>query len=156
MFVDADVLVPDATLARIVDAMTQPGCVGGAFDTDYRPRRRALRAYLRMWRAVGLALRMAQGACQFCSRDAFAALGGYDERHWMGEDVEFWWRLRRLARRRGQRVVHVRDIRVVPSSRRYDQWPLWRTLLLTNPVTVTLLARRRRTWWPGWYQAPPR
>jgi glycosyltransferase involved in cell wall biosynthesis len=156
VFVDADVLVPQATLARVVRAMAEPGCIGGAFDTDYRPHRRVIALYLRFWRAVGLLFRMAQGACQFCSREAFEALGGYDERQWMGEDVEFWWRLRRLARRRGEHVEHVRDLKVVPSCRRFDQWPVWRTLVFTNPVTVTLLARRRRAWWSGWYEAPPR
>jgi GT2 family glycosyltransferase len=99
---------------------------------------------------------MAQGACQFYRRETFSALGGYDERTWMGEDVELWWRLKRDARRRGARVEYVRDVRVRPSCRRYDQWPLWRTLVLTNPAATTLLARARRAWSQGWYESPPR
>jgi glycosyltransferase involved in cell wall biosynthesis len=156
VFVDADVLIPERALARVVEAMSNPACLGGAFDTEYRPRRRVLALYLRFWRVVALSFRMAQGACQFCSRQAFEKLGGYDERQWMGEDVEFWWRLRRLARRRGSRVEYIRDLRVVPSCRRYDSWPLWRTLLLTNPLCTALFARWRRAWWSGWYIAPPR
>jgi glycosyltransferase involved in cell wall biosynthesis len=156
VFADADVLLPEPSLARVVGAMADPACIGGAFDTDYRPRRRAIALYVRFWRAVGLGFRMAQGACQFCSREAFETLGGYDERQWMGEDVEFWWRLRRLARRRSAHVEYIRDLKVVPSCRRYDQWPVWRTLLVTNPMFVTLFARWRRAWWSGWYQAPPR
>ena len=156
VFLDADVLLPESALARVVHVMADPECIGGAFDNDYRPRRRVLTLYLRFWRVVGQSFRMAQGGCQFCSREAFEALGGYDEGQWMGEDVEFWWRLRRLARRRGAHVEHIRDLKGVPSCRRYDQWPLWRTLLLTNPVTVTLFARSRRAWWAGWYEAPPR
>jgi glycosyltransferase involved in cell wall biosynthesis len=156
MFVDADVVLPDVALLRVASAMADSACLGGAFDTDYRPSRRAMRSYLRFWRAVGLTFRMAQGACQFCSREAFDALGGYDERLWMGEDVEFWWRLRRLARRRGARVEYVRDVRAMPSCRRYDQWPVWRTLLLTNPAFVALFGRSRRAWRSGWYETPPR
>jgi glycosyltransferase involved in cell wall biosynthesis len=156
VFMDADVLLPESALARVAETMAAPACIGGAFDTDYRPRRRLLALYLRFWRAVGLAFRMAQGACQFCSREAFEALGGYDERQWMGEDVEFWWRLRRLARRWGASVEYIRDLKAVPSCRRYDQWPVWRTLLLTNPATVTLFARWGRAWRSGWYEAPPR
>jgi glycosyltransferase involved in cell wall biosynthesis len=156
VFADADALLPEPALFRVGSAMADPACIGGAFDTDYRPRRWAIAVYLRFWRAVGLSFRMAQGACQFCSREAFEALGGYDERQWMGEDVELWWRLRRLAGRRGGRVDYVRDLKVVPSCRRYDQWPTWRTLLLTNPGFVTLFARWRRAWWSGWYETPPR
>lgn len=156
VFVDADVTLPDDALERIARELADPDCIGGAFDTDYRPRRRAVRAYLGFWRGVSRVTQMAQGACQFCSRDAFVELGGYDERFWMGEDGEFWWRLRRLARGRGGRAEYIRDLRVVPSCRRFDQWPVWRTLVMTNPLFTAAFARTRRAWASGWYDAPPR
>jgi glycosyltransferase involved in cell wall biosynthesis len=156
VFVDADVWLPHGALARVAREMAAGGCVGGAFEPDYRPRRSAVRAYLRLWWAVSRVARMAQGACQFFSREAFEELGGYDEHYFVGEDGELWWRLQLLARRRGVRVAHVRDLQVVPSCRRYDQWPLWRTVLMTNPVTCATLARTRRPWSAGWYDAPPR
>jgi glycosyltransferase involved in cell wall biosynthesis len=155
VFVDADVAVPDHLLTRLEEALSDPSCLGGAVDLDHRPSRRVLRVYLRFWRIVGLTLRMAQGGVQFCTREAFAALGGYDERIWMGEDVDFYWRLRRLGRRRGGRVEFVRDVRVAPSPRRFDQWPLWRTVIWTNPFAVTVFSRWRR-FWTGWYVSPPR
>ena len=98
---------------------------------------------------------MAQGACQFCRRDVFAELGGYDETMYMGEDVDFFWRLRALARRRGSMTCIIRDLPVVPSARRFNTWPLWRTLALTNPLLVLTL-RRRRSAWAGWYDRAPR
>ena len=98
---------------------------------------------------------MAQGATQFCRRDAFDALGGYDETLFMGEDVDYYRRLKGLARRRGGGVSFVEDVRVVPSTRRFDQWRLWRTLVWTNPLFV-LLFRRRRAAWRGWYERVPR
>jgi glycosyltransferase involved in cell wall biosynthesis len=156
VFVDADVALPDEAIARIAGELEGSDCIGGAFDTDYRPRRRLVRLYLGLWRLVSRATHMAQGACQFCTREAFDELGGYDERFWMGEDGEFWWRLRRLARRRRARVEYVRDLRVVPSCRRFDQWPVWRTLLMTNPFFTAAFARTRRAWATGWYEAPPR
>jgi glycosyltransferase involved in cell wall biosynthesis len=155
VFVDADVAVPPGLLKRIDGAMRDPRCIGGAVDTRYEPATRGMRAYLTAWRAVGLATRMAQGACQFCRRDAFDALGGYDTARHIGEDVDFWWRLRRHARRTGGHVDHVREMRVVPSSRRYDQWPALRTIVRTNPVTIALLARHRGAW-KGWHETPPR
>ena len=37
-------------------------------------------------------------------KDVFFGLGGYDESLYMGEDVDFYWRLKRFAKRRNGRV----------------------------------------------------
>lgn len=155
VFTDADTVVPETLLSRISGALADPACLGGAVDPHHAPRRLALRAYLQVWRYFGLLGHMAQGATQFCRRDVFEALGGYDETLYMGEDVDFYWRLRRLARGRGARLEYVRDVRVAPSCRRFDQWPLWRTLLWTNPAVI-LLCRRHKGPWGGWYRTAPR
>jgi len=155
VFLDADTFVPSSFGPRLMEWAVDGTCLGGAFDTEQRPRRPVLRAYLALWRWVGLVFGMAQGAAQFCGRDAFEALGGYDERLFMGEDVDFYWRMRRLARRCGKRTVLVREVRVVPSARRFDHWPLWKTLLWTNPMVVVGLGRWKAAW-RGWHEAPPR
>ncbi len=155
VFVDADTVVPDELLCRIAEAFAEPGCAGGAVDTDYRPAKLASRIYLQSWRVAGRLAGMAQGATQFCRREAFAALGGYDEALFMGEDVDFYWRLKGYAKRRGRRVKFIDEVRVTPSARRFDRWPLWRTLVWTNPLFI-LLFRRRRAAWSGWYGRVPR
>ncbi len=155
VFIDADVAVPETTLWRVFQVMSNPCCIGGAVDTHYQPTSTLVKQYLEAWRALGRLLRMAQGAVQFCRRESFFSLGGYDETFYMGEDVDFYWRLTRKARKQGFHVCLIDDIQVIPSSRRFDQWPLWRTLLWTNPIVV-LLFRRRREAWGGWYKLPPR
>lgn len=155
IFLDADTLVPPALLVRIGEAMIDPGCVGGAVDAAHRPARALVRAYLKLWRVLGLLAAMAQGACQFCRRQIFIELGGYDEALYMGEDVDFYWRLRRLARQRHGPTCFIRDLQVVPAARRFDRWPLWRTLVWTSPPVVYAL-RRHRLPWAGWYRDPPR
>ena len=155
VFVDADTVVPDKLLSRIVEVMSDAACFGGAVDTDYRPVKLTTKAYLQFWRFLGKLTGMAQGATQFCRRDVFLALDGYDETLFMGEDVDFHWRLKRIAKRQNGSVVFVEDLRVVSSTRRFDQWRLWRTVVWTNPLFI-LLFQRRRTCWPGWYKAPPR
>jgi glycosyltransferase involved in cell wall biosynthesis len=149
VFVDADTVVPVQLLARIAETMSDATCLGGAVDTDYRPQKIAVRVYLESWRILGKLLGMAQGATQFCRRDSFMALKGYDETLFMGEDVDFYWRLRRFATRQNARVVFIEDLKVVPSTRRFDQWQLWRILLWTNPLVV-LMFRRRKSCWQGW------
>ena len=155
VFVDADVILPELLLSRVAEEMADPRCLGGAVDTEYKPASLLVRSHLQLWRWVGKLARMAQGAVQFCRREVFEQLGGYDETLFMGEDVDFYWRLRRQARKNRQRVVFIDDVRVMPSCRRFDQWPLWRTLVWTNPLVI-LFFRRRKQFWSGWYDSPPR
>jgi glycosyltransferase involved in cell wall biosynthesis len=150
VFVDADTIVPVGFLSRVVEVLAEERVLGGAVDTEYRARRFVMKLYLRLWRVISRLTRMAQGAGQFCRREGFEAVGGYDETLLMGEDVEFCWALQRHAAATGQRTVIVRDMRVVPSARRFDQWPLWRVLLMTNPLVILVL-RRKRAVWSGWY-----
>jgi len=155
VFVDADTEVPEGLLRRVAEVLAEPGCVGGAVDTDYRPAKLWSKVYLGLWRVAGKAAGVAQGATQFCRRDAFDALGGYDETLFMGEDVDFYLRLKRLAAGRGGGVRLIDDVRVVPSSRRFDRWGLWSILLRTNPLFVLLFRRSERAW-RGWYGEAPR
>ncbi|GEM_PF-121118 len=150
VFVDADTIVPELLFVRICNALSDINVDGGAFDTLYRPKRIVLRLYLGLWRLFGRFFRMAQGPTQFARREAFAALGGYKEHLYMGEDVDFYWRLKKFAAQRGKKVKLIRDLRVVPSTRRFDRWPLWRTLIWTNPLWVTIF-QRRSSMWNGWY-----
>ncbi len=150
VFFDADVDVPRTLLVAICAAMRDPACVGGGVDVDYRPRRASVRLYLRVWRLLGRLTGMVQGAAQFCRRGAFGEVGEYDESVWIGEDVDFYWSLRKLAARTGRDVRFLREPRVRPSCRRFDKWPLWKILVWTNPVVIGLLRRRKRAW-KGWY-----
>ena len=98
VFIDADVFVPPTLLHAIHATMSDPQCVGGGVDVDYRPQRRSVRLYLRAWRLLGRLTGMVHGSTQFCRMDVFQEVGGYDETAWMGEDIDFYWRLRRIAK----------------------------------------------------------
>lgn len=155
VFLDADTLIPPELPAMIARLMMSPTCAGGAVDCLHHARNPLIRAHLKFWRAIGLIGGMGQGACQFCRKSVFKQLGGYDEKWYMGEDVEFFWRLKRFARKRRLRISYIREPKVIPSPRRWDCWPLWRTLLWTNPL-VTAAFCRLRSAWAGWYKEPPR
>lgn len=155
VFIDADVIVPERLLWSITEAMKDEGCVGGAIDTDYRPGELWVRVYLQVWRLFGKVAGMAQGATQFCRRDIYVRLCGYDETMYMGEDVDFHWRLKQFAKRHHARVCFIQDIQVIPSTRRFDQLSFWRTLVWTNPLFI-LIFRRRKGPWREWYSTTTR
>lgn len=155
VFIDADTIVPDQLLWRINEVMASASCFGGAVDTDYRPAKTLVKIYLQLWRILGKLAGMAQGATQFSRRDVYASLLGYDESLYMGEDIDFHWRLKQFAKQQNARVCFIEDIQVVPSARRFDQWSFWRTLIWTNPFFVLAFRRKGRAW-RGWYRVIPR
>jgi glycosyltransferase involved in cell wall biosynthesis len=154
-FLDADTLVPPTVLTCISKVMGERQCVGGAVDMQHNPSRILVRLYLRFWRILGRLCGMAQGSGQFWRREEFFQAAGYDETIYMGEDVEFYWRMTRAARRTGRKLSYVSEVQVVPSPRRFDRWPLWKTTLWTNPLLIALLCRKQRPW-HGWYEDVPR
>lgn len=148
-FVDADTWVPPDTLTAIDTAMRVEACIGGAPATRYEYRKHILRPYMEMWKVVARLRHMTQGVGQFVTAEAFAAIGGYPTDLRMGEDSEFNWRLQRFAGQRGQHTAYLVDTVIVPSSRRLDQWPVWKTVLMTNPLTTRLFLRS--AWfWKSW------
>ncbi len=155
IFLDADTEVPAHFLVRISQAVADPAVLGGAANVVHCARSAIVRWYLVCWRLVGRALGMTQGAAQFCRRPIFERLGGYDESLFMGEDVDFCWRLKRLGRSLGAKTQFLADVHVRPSARRFDQWPLWRILIWTNPLFSFLFRGRPRAW-RDWYVRPPR
>ena len=155
VFVDADTVVPEETIARIWCALLPQSCLGGVIEPLYQPARRSMRLYLATWRWYGRHMRMSQGPVQFFRQQSFENIGGYDESLYMGEDVECIWRLRKLARQSGGYVESIQDIAVRASSRRFDQWPTLRVLLWTNPLFIALFWRSKKAW-SGWYERPPR
>ncbi len=154
-FLDADTEVPRNILARVSQAVADPIVLGGAPDVVHCARPAVVRSYLACWRVVGKLFGVTQGAAQFCRRPIFQRLGGYDESLFMGEDVDFYWRLKRLSRKLGARVEFLAGVQVRPSPRRFDQRPLWRTLVWTNPLFI-ILFRRTPEVWRDWYVRPPR
>lgn len=154
VFIDADTLIPDDLLWRISQAMRDPACSGGAVDTRYHPASSLLGLYLRVCRGFGRLPGMPQGMPHFCRRSIYLKVGGYNEGLYISEDVDFYWRLKHLAKKQGQKVCFLDDVQAIPSSRRFDQWPLWKSLILTNPALAWGIKWREA--WNGWYQTPPR
>jgi glycosyltransferase involved in cell wall biosynthesis len=152
IFVDADTLVPAALFQKIANVMKDEKCFGGAVSVAYGEfQRKWVKYYLLGWRFWETVFHTRQGAAQFCTRQAYLELNGYDETLYMGEDVEFHWRLAKLARRKGGYVSFIKEPQVLTSGRRFDKMSWWKTLLLTNPLFITLAWRKRR-FWKDWYE----
>jgi len=61
----------------------------------------------------------------FCRSEDFEAVGGYDESRLYAEDVLLPWVLRRLGRKRGQRLARIPKVKALASTRKFDQFGDW-------------------------------
>ena len=152
VFIDADTVVRAGVFEKIIEAMDQAACFGGSVAVEYgESDRKWIRYYLMCWQFWGRFLKMRQGAAQFCRKSAFDEIGGYDTTIYMGEDIEFQWRLQQLAKIQGGSTTFIEEPRVLTSACRYSKMGLLRTLFLTHPLVI-FPAWRIRSVWKDWYE----
>jgi len=153
IFLDADTLVAPGLFEKIDKRMSDPRCIGGSVAVEYEPhyQRPWMRFYLGLALLVGRLAKIRQGALQFCTREVFRELGGYDTTIYVGEDIEFHWRLDKVARDRGAFTTFIEEPKVLTSSRRWEKMGLFRMLILTHPITI-FLAWRMPSFWKDWYE----
>jgi glycosyltransferase involved in cell wall biosynthesis len=125
VFVDADTLVTVAVVRAALRALRE-GAVGGGAAIRFEGR---VPAYARLLEKPGVWLfrmaRLAAGCFVFCSREAFEAVGGFDETLYGAEEIA----LSRALGRRGRFVV-LREA-VTTSGRKlraHSGWELMRVL----------------------------
>lgn len=152
IFIDADTLVPETLFQKITAAMEDEKCFGGAVAVEYEDfKRRWMKYYILGWKFWGRFFNMAQGAAQFCRKDAFEELKGYDQTIYMGEDIEFYWRLSEYAKRNNGYLHFVEHPKVKTSARRFDKMSLGKIFLLTHPIFIRL-TWRKKSYWKDWYE----
>jgi len=152
VFIDADTCVANGLFQKMIETMSDERCLGGSVEVEFEPvQRTSVKMFMALWQFAGRFLKWRQGAAQFCRKDVFVELSGYDPTIYLGEDIEFHWRLDRLAKTRGGRTVFIRDPRVRTSSRRWDRMGFLRMVFISHPITI-LLAWRKPSMWKDWYE----
>jgi glycosyltransferase involved in cell wall biosynthesis len=124
IFVDADTIVPAATVLATVEALRR-GAVGGGATVRVDGR-------LPWWASLMLPIvqgvlrvgHLASGCYVFCSRAAFDAVGGFDERLFAAEEIAFSRSLR------GQGSVVILREWVMTSGRKLRSHSGWELLRL--------------------------
>jgi glycosyltransferase involved in cell wall biosynthesis len=123
-FVDADMRIHPDTFLAIEPVMASPRTVGGATGVTLERWSLGLACTYAMFLPMVWLTGMDTGVV-FCRRADFEAIGGYDERRPIAEDVVFLWALRRLGRARGARLVRLTAAKAVASTRKFDRYGDW-------------------------------
>jgi len=140
-FVDADSIVhPDCFLA-IAAAMDDPRTVGGATGVTMERWSAGIAATYALMLPMVWTTGFDSGIV-FLRRGDFEALGGYDVSLPLAEDLDFLLRLRRLGRSRGQRLVRLRSVKTVTSTRKWDVHGDWHWFTQLPPMAFRALRDR--------------
>lgn len=152
-FIDADsVLHPDSFI-EVVAAMKNPRTLGGATGVTMDRWSTGIALTYAMVLPMIWLTRFDTGLV-FWRRDDFESLGGYDENLLLAEDVDILLRLRRLARARGQKLVRLRGVKAITSTRKFDKHGDWHWFTQLPPQAWRALRDRsalekfaRRYWY---------
>ena len=126
-FVDADSEIHPDTFNAIEDSLATGRVVAGATGVRMERWSLGIAVTWAIFMPMVWLTRMDTGVV-FCQREDFLAIGGYDERRFFAEDVQFLWDLRRIGRRRKQRLTRLRTVKALGSTRKFDLHGDWHYL----------------------------
>jgi glycosyltransferase involved in cell wall biosynthesis len=154
LFVDAD-SSPSAGLFRDLKLTIESGrCLGGGSTIAAESDSFGFRLAIRIWNVVSRLSQWGAGAFIYCDAAAFRELGGFSAELYASEELDFFRRLKPLARRRGRKIVILHRYPLRTSDRKvrlYGWWELFgllgRTIL--HPRRTLRNAADCRAWYDG-------
>jgi len=146
VFVDADTRVNAEVIRGMIAAIESGAVAGGAgvqFDSAPAWATFILKGLVPLFRAM----RWAAGCFLFCTREAFDAVGGFDEAYFASEEIH----MSRALGRKGRFVV-LREA-VTTSGRKTQKYSLWASLGLMARLLLGGLdsVKSRRATQDFWY-----
>ena len=123
-FIDADSAIHPQTFNAVDDAIQRGRYVAGATGIYLERLSPGIIITLAVFEVFALLTGMDTGLV-FCRREDFKTVGGYDEERLYAEDVKFLWALRRLGHQRGQKLVRLKSVKALGSTRKFDRFGDW-------------------------------
>ncbi|MEM9295821.1 MAG: glycosyltransferase [Planctomycetota bacterium] len=122
VFLDADTQLSAGVLGEALRRLSEGDAGGGArveldAEVGIVPR---LGCWL--WEMISRRRNLAAGCFLFCRRDAFEAVGGFDLRYFVKEEIYLSSQLKRWAAERGTRFEVFQDPAIVTSTRKLDRF----------------------------------
>ena len=118
LFIDADSFPHPALFAQLAGRIESGRCAGGGCLVRLDERGFPLGIALHLWNFLSRINRWAAGSFVFCKAEFFRELGGFSERVYASEELDFSIRLKALARARGLSVEIITRERQLTSARK--------------------------------------
>lgn len=118
VFIDADSFPSRRLFERTAEEISKPDCAGGGCLVRLDEARALANMFVGLWSTLSRMMRWAAGSYIFCQAEIFRELGGFSEKLFVSEEIEFSQRLKKAAREKRRRVVIITDERLVTSARK--------------------------------------
>ena len=152
VFVDADSQPSPQLFEDVADVIERGRCLAGgstvALDTD----RLAVRFFAAFWNALSRLCRWGAGSFVFCEAAAFRDIGGFSQAFYAGEEIDFFRRLKRLARSRGRgiAILHRHPLATSDRKMRLYSWREQLAFVLKTSLSGGRTLRDKTACFP-WY-----
>jgi glycosyltransferase involved in cell wall biosynthesis len=137
VFIDADSYPTIDLLADVVRTVQRGDVIAGGATVAIDSPRPMLRAVAGWWNLVSRAARLAAGSFIFCNAAVFREIGGFSQTLYAAEEIDLSRRLKRVARRRGQRFVILHRHPLHTSARKADLYSAREMLRFNLDVVLT-------------------
>ena len=157
IFVDADTLITAELLRQSLAALDGDDCVGGGTLIDARGDRThtgwAVAVSVSVWNLLSICCNWACGAYVFCRRDAWEAVGGFDETYYASEEIHFSNALKRWGKANGCRFRVLR-VHIATSMRKFHWYSPLRLLGMCLRLVLQPSRMKSREGGRLWYERP--
>jgi glycosyltransferase involved in cell wall biosynthesis len=155
IFIDADTRIRPELLAEALNQLKNTPCVGGGSIIQFEGTvSRIGRFGIACWARISKLTRTAAGSFLFCRRDAFEAVGGYDEALYASEEVRFSRQIKRWGKQQNLQFTILEHAPARTSARKLNWYSgpqilAWVALMMLVPIAV-----RSRKLCGFWYKRP--
>jgi len=126
-FLDADSYPTAELFSEAADAIAAGRCLAGGSTVTYANPPRGAALAVGMWNVLSRVMRWAAGSFMFCEAAAFRETGGFSEKLYASEEIDFFRRLKRIARRDRRTIVILHRHPLLTSDRKLRLYG-WREL----------------------------
>ena len=155
IFIDADTRIQPQLLADALHRLEHTPCAGGGSVIKFESEVGVIgRIGIGAWKHISKLARIAAGSFIFCRREAFEAVGGYDESLYASEEVRFSRLIKKWGRSNDLGFVILDNAPALTSARKLNWYSGpqilgWIMLMILMPVAV-----RSRKLCCFWYDRP--
>ncbi|MGJ8652133.1 MAG: glycosyltransferase family 2 protein [Opitutaceae bacterium] len=155
VFIDADTRIDPELLAESLKRLQSEKCVGGGSVIEFEGKISVIGRFgIQVWKRISKLTRTAAGSYLYTRRDAFEAIGGFDEKLYASEEVRLSRKLRQWGKARELSFDILTHAPARTSARKLEWYSGpqilgWVALMMLMPIAV-----RYRKLCGFWYKRP--